>query len=260
MDPLVTEAVGAYLELVDAAVPDLVQGLYLVGSVALDDFRPGTSDVDFVAVTADPVTDLAALARVHRTLAARRGRPVLDGGYVTWCDLAGDPADAGPGLTVHGGRVRTRPAGGCDPVAWHTLADHGVAIRGPGRVEVWTDVAALARWTRRNLDGYWRPWLRRSSRLLSRPGLACVSAWGPAWGVLGVSRLHYTLGTGAITSKCGAGRYAREVFGPEWLSIVDECLRIRGCAAAPRRYRDPLARRRAALEFVAMAIDEAKAL
>ncbi|MGE3844307.1 MAG: hypothetical protein AB7I50_22300, partial [Vicinamibacterales bacterium] len=64
---LVEDAVGAYLDLVHLEAPGLIQGLYLVGSVALDDFRPRTSDIDFEAVTG-PEPDgsaLRALARVH---------------------------------------------------------------------------------------------------------------------------------------------------------------------------------------------------
>ena len=235
----VQSTVDAYLGLVDVAVPGLVEGLYLVGSVALDDYRPGASDVDFVAVTAarpDPRIR-AALGRVHRRLARR---PRFEGVYVTWSELAADPASAGR-----------------DPVTWHTLAGHGLGVRGPERssVAVWTDEAALAAWCRTNLDSYWRRWHRQASLPLSRRSLACLRSWGPAWAVLGVSRLHYTIATGRITSKYGAGRYARDVFGPQWTPIVGECLRIR--AGASLSYPGRLARRRDALAFLDMAIDDA---
>ncbi|WP_322769577.1 hypothetical protein [Frankia sp. Cr1] len=47
----------AYLLAVDAIDPDLVEGFYVIGSAALDDFRPGASDVDFVAVTTQGVEE-----------------------------------------------------------------------------------------------------------------------------------------------------------------------------------------------------------
>ena len=182
MDQLVRDVAAAYLSTVDREAPALIEALYLVGSVTLDDFHPGASDIDFIAVTSRPLSeaDLSALTRTH---------------------------------------------------------------------------AALATWTRRNLDDYWRPWHRRSSRLLSRPGLACLTPWGPAWGVLGVSRLHYTLATGDITSKRGAGEYARTAFAPRWHRILNECLRIRLATPGPSLYPNPLTRRREALTFVSMAID-----
>jgi hypothetical protein len=56
---VVDQVVDAYLRMVDAEVAGLVEGLYLVGSVALGDFRPRGSDIDFVA-SADGVTNRPA--------------------------------------------------------------------------------------------------------------------------------------------------------------------------------------------------------
>lgn len=258
--PLVRQVVDAYLDAVDAEVPGLVEGLYLTGSVALEDFRVGASDIDFVAVTRGQPSgvEVAALRRTHGRLTAAHRRPLFDGTYVTWRDLARDPSLAPPGPHAHDGRFQWR-RGACDPPTWHMLAHHGVAVRGPQRdqVEVWTDPVALRDWARQNLDDYWRRWWRRSCRLWSKPGLACMIAWGPVWGVLGISRLHYTLTTDAIVSKDGAGQYARRTFGDRWWRIVDECLRIRRGGHERPLYRNPFIRRREALDFVAMAIDDA---
>jgi hypothetical protein len=46
--PLVRRTVSAYLAALNAEAPGLVEGLYLVGSGALGDFRPGVSDIDYV--------------------------------------------------------------------------------------------------------------------------------------------------------------------------------------------------------------------
>jgi hypothetical protein len=50
--PLVADVADAYMNAVEAEAPGLLEGLYLTGSAALGDFRPHTSDIDFVAVTA----------------------------------------------------------------------------------------------------------------------------------------------------------------------------------------------------------------
>ncbi|MCK9875735.1 DUF4111 domain-containing protein [Frankia sp. Ag45/Mut15] len=254
----VRDAVDAYLLAVDTMDPDLVEGFYVIGSVALGDFRPGVSDVDFVAVTTTAPTDqqVAALSRIHAHLSHR---PLLDGVYTTWLDLARDPGRASPGPHAHGRRFHPR----CDhqrhPVTWHSLARHGVAIRGPRPVEI--DVAAnpqdLARWTRGNRDGYWRQWWRHGSRLSTPAGLACLTSREPAWGVLGVSRLHHTLTTGEIVSKAAAGEHARTAFGPGWHRIIDECLRIRRADHRRSLYRNPFTRRAEALTFMDMVINDA---
>ncbi|MFC5665153.1 nucleotidyltransferase domain-containing protein [Kitasatospora misakiensis] len=262
--PLVHEIADAYLALVDAAAPGLVEGLYVVGSTALGDFHPSRSDIDFVAVSAEPLTaaQLAGVERAHARLAVRYPRPAFDGPYLTWHELAGSPAQAAPGPHVFGGTVRRRVRTGRTPVLWHTLAQHGVTLCGPRAQELMIDTAPgeLAAWAVGNLEEYWRPWVRRSSRLASRPGLACLSAGGPAWGVLGVSRLHYTLATGRIASKRGAGEYARAVFDDRWHRIVDECLRIRDGGRRRSLYPNPFTRRADALAFTGMAIESARRL
>lgn len=79
----------------------------------------------------------------------------------------------------------------------------------PETLRIWTDRDTLTAWSRTNLNTYWRWWQQRSSAPMSRAGLACLTSWGPTWGVLGVSRLHYTVSTGLICSKTDGGRYAR---------------------------------------------------
>ena len=88
--------------------------------------------------------------------------------------------------------------------------------------------------------------------------VAALGSWAPAWGVLGVSRLHYTLATGEITSKEGAGIYALRTFHRRWRRIVEECLRIRGGGEGRSLYRTPLGRRRDALAYMAMVIEDAQ--
>ena len=245
------------------AAPGLIEGFYLVGSIALADFRPHESDIDFVAVMAArpgaAVCD--ALRKAHGELQARQPRPHIEGVYVTWDDLRRDPDLSAPAPSWHAGRFQT-DCFALNPITWHTLAQSGIAVRGPApaNLNVHTAPAGLAAWTLHNLEVYWRPWHDRSARLLSRAGLAALGAWAPAWGVLGVTRLHYTLATGEITSKTTAGNYALATFPARWQRIINECLRIRRGKAGPSLYRTPLARRRDALAYVDWVVTAAKQL
>jgi hypothetical protein len=253
--------VEAYLMAVDAAAPGLVEGLYLTGSVALGDFRPHQSDIDFVAVVGARL-DAArrtTLGRVHDALRRGGRRPAFEGVYVTWEDLATDPLLVAPAPSFHDGRFSDAGRFELNPVTWHVLARHGVAGRGPvpADVVVAADPAGLARWSRGNLDGYWRRWRARRARLWSPAGWAALGEWAPAWGVLGVSRIHFTLATGQITSKAGAGAYALEAFPRRWHRLLEECLRVRRGEGGPSLYRSRLSRRQEALAFVAMVVDDA---
>jgi hypothetical protein len=260
----VHESVGdvarRYLEVVDEALPGRVEGLYLVGSVALDDFRPGASDVDFLAVTATPLTedDATTLGEAHERLRDKVPEPALDGVYLTWDHLAADPTSLA-GLTSHHDGTMKAEGFDANPVQYLTLAKHPVVLRGPTSPEVFTDDAVLRRWVRANLDTYWAEWVDRQHTLVRGAMLLADSAVG--WGVLGTPRLHYTLATGDVTSKTGAGEYALATFDDEWHRIIEEALRLRRGGQQIEVYRRrPLARRRDALDFMAHVIETAREL
>lgn len=269
----VRRAVSVFLSAVDAAAPGLVTGFYLVGSVALGDFHPTgvgpgqfstASDVDFVAVLSSRTdADTAVLADAHARVAAKQPRPSFDGCFLTAAELAAGPDDCPDVPCAQSGRFAPAGRFGINPVTFCELARHGIAVRGrqPAQLDVWHDPAALRAFTADNLRSYWRPaWRtgRRPSPLWFAVGL---TGWYPVWTVLGVTRLHYTLATGEMTSKCGAGRYAREAFDPRWHRILDESLALRsGGAEGARGYRNPVSRRRDTLAYLDATIDSALAL
>lgn len=247
-DEGVERTCAAYLQLADRYAPGLVEGLYLQGSVALGDYRPGVSDIDFVAVTSRTPED-GAVRAVHAELRRSRSRPLFDGLYVGWDDLRRDPAQAAAGPAVHEWRVDPASRFERNLVTWHILAQAGVAVRGPAVADlgVHTDWPTLSEVTRRNLDEYWTPWLRRSAR-----GVVGLTPWATTWGVLGVARLRHTLAAGQVTSKTDAAAYALDTYG-RWHRVVREALRIR--VGGPPLYRNPWRRRADLTGFMAEALD-----
>src|SRR6266496_5875858 len=89
----VRAVVNRYVELADRALPGGIEGLYLVGSIALGDYRAGQSDIDFVAVGGNVLTERERerLRDVHAGLLDAVPKPWFDGIYVTWEDLRKDP-------------------------------------------------------------------------------------------------------------------------------------------------------------------------
>jgi hypothetical protein len=254
----VGEVTRRYLALVDELMPDRIEGLYLVGSVALDDYQPGVSDVDFVAVTKEALTadDLGALAGAHHLVRQGHAGPAFDGIYVRWDDLAGDPAAIE--VVPHHDEELFHPTGGTEatPLQWLTLRTHPVALRGPERPDVWTDADVVRAWIRDHLETYWRPWVERQQTLVGR-GTMKLADEAVMWGVLGIPRLHETLATGDVVSKSAAGEYALATFGDDWAPIVTEALRLRRGGSQSEEYRRrPLARRRDALEFMTHVLDD----
>jgi hypothetical protein len=252
-----------------------VEAFYVVGSVCLGAFREGRSDIDFVAI----VDGVLAPGELHRLRAVHLGRwaaslvgdgvlrrtwpLVCNGSYLSRGALSCSPLEVSALAGHVAGRFGVGPSRDFDvnPVTWHVLAHHGIAVRGPepGRLEIRCDPAELMAWTRGNLDGYWRAWAARARR---PPGseLSAVRALPrrfAAAGVLGVSRLHYTLATGEIVSKEAAGEYALSTLGTEWHAVIEDALAFwRGAPPLSGRFRrDPIRRTRRAADFVAYVID-----
>jgi hypothetical protein len=121
-------AIDRYLGACDDAVPGLIVGLHVCGSLALDDYDPERSDIDVVAVIADATTaaQRSHLAEIHRVVATR-----VDGPYLTAAQLAGVPSDVGSVPHHVAGRFDTGPAYEVSPITWMLLAEHAITVRGP---------------------------------------------------------------------------------------------------------------------------------
>ncbi|HEY3504555.1 MAG TPA: hypothetical protein VGN37_17455 [Actinocatenispora sp.] len=249
-----------FLRTVDDAAPGLVEGLYLVGSVALDDFHDGASDVDFVAVTARrPDADgLAALAAAHTAVRAAYPRPAFEGTHLTWADLAGAPDDCADAPDSFAGEFHPASRFALSPVTWHELATAGVAVRGPqsSTVDVWTDWPALHAFTVDNLTSYWRGWHATYSAAPETTPEQVT--WAACWAVLGVSRLHRQMSFGGLATKCDGGGHALSAFGGRWHPLVVDALGIR--AGHPSRYGPAEVLRRDTLDFLDMAVESGLAL
>lgn len=252
----VDHAASVLAGLLDRHLHDRVAALHLVGSAALGDFQPGQSDLDFVAVLHEPLTDpeFHALGIVHRLYGSDPTLPMLDGIWITAGELNAGPDRSPDGPSTRDGQLIGTAAGARNPVTWAMLRDGARTVFGTlDRETLWHDPARLAAWMRENVEDYWAPWLARSSSLWTPAGIAMLGRKAPVWGVLGISRLHYTLSTGRIASKSAAGDYAKAAFDARWHPILDECLAIRR-RAGRSLHANPLARRRDALAFVAMVI------
>src|SRR5204863_3825550 len=110
--PDVNAVLQALVSGVQAILGPRLVGFYLDGSLAIGDFDPASSDVDFVTVLADemPGDAFRALQALHARLAREPSKwgQELEGSYITRAALGGrDPwpaahpyIDRGEGLTI----------------------------------------------------------------------------------------------------------------------------------------------------------------
>lgn len=248
MTPTVSAITRRLIGLLDDALPGQLEAFYLVGSVAQGDYQDGQSDIDFVAVLAEPM-DLVALTGVHADLAQAFPGLDCDGIYLRPGDLSEPPS--GEGIAVRSGKVKPRSDEERHPVVWMLLADSGIALRGrvPDVTWIAVDRAAAVAYSRANLQGYWHSWLEARRRLVAANGTSLLSDDAVMWGVLGVARVHATLATSRVPSKSAAAAHALVAF-PDHARIIAEALRLRTNPAGPAGYRSPLSRRRDLIAFM----------
>lgn len=217
-------ALGRYLEIADRVAPGLVEGLYVVGSYALGDWIDGASDIDIVAVTAEPAgdDDYRRIVEIHTTLAVAQPQPCIDGPYLAWADLLAEPAT---GLyrpwTLEGEPHHDGECFELNPITWYTLATHGITARGPAAQDlgVPTDVEARIRFVSDNLRSYWKGIAAQVTAACERPERQAFDPPMLVWCALGALRLHCTAFTGEVVSKRGAGEYGL-IVAPEVLHPV----------------------------------------
>ena len=121
-----------------AVLGDQLLGLYLYGSLALGDFDPARSDIDFLVATDGDVPEdrAAALRALHARIAAGDAHWAheLEGHYVPRAALQhADPAVGIRHLRVDGphGDLRVEAHGLDWVILRYVLREHGVVMAGP---------------------------------------------------------------------------------------------------------------------------------
>ena len=209
------------LERVDAAAPGWLDGLYIIGSLALEDFHTTKSDIDFVGSTTRDLTsvEVGLLMDAYTELRAAHTF-TLDGLFIPTSHLAEPPMPEMPVATCDAQGFSVAPSFLVNPVTWLSLATARIVVRGVDPTP-WGDDAVTAQWCRHNLATYWRN-LARSLRsgFLEPDPASRHSSDVFAWLVLGPPRLHCTITTGSIISKTSAAGYASQMFDLDWIDVV----------------------------------------
>lgn len=257
----VDQVTQAFLSLTDDALPGVIEGLYLHGSIGFAEWFEATSDIDYVAVLRGRPDDATvdALRTVHAQLAEEFPRPPFDGFHITRDDLARTPFDCPDVPCTQAGYFYDLARLDVHPVTWHELARHGVVVRGPElrESEIWTDSKVLRQYTYDNLRSYWS---EQADALRQFPDEAAKTDI-VTWFVLGVSRLHHLLATDRLTSKSGAGRYALDAFDTRWHPVIREALVVRETGSTTGEYDvDPGRRGRDTVAFAQMAVQDGLSL
>jgi len=263
LEPRIQQIIMEYCALINLYKPELIEGFYIYGSIALGDYSLTLSDIDFIAVSSDRLTseDVAKLREIHDQIRKAYPAPALEGIYVTWDDL-GKLSEIEPYPYYHDGQMNDSGLFECNPVTWHELKTCGINVLGPAVNELhyeldWNQLIALMH---QNLNTYWLGWITQSSKLVSFKSLALLfSIDAVEWGVLGITRLYYTFRMQQIASKAQAGEYALGVVPEKWHLVLQESINHRR-GIKKSLYRSVWRRRSDALGYMNYILNECRKL
>lgn len=187
--PAVDEFIGAVVRL------GWIDDVWLSGSLAAGDHRPGVSDIDLVAVmTTVPTGDqLHELERIHRHIDATVGRSAALGcTYVTEDGL--EARRATHPTWTHGHLVNRW----LSSIARAELLGHGIALvgRDPRSVLAPMQPDEISQAARDELEGYWS-WAARRPWLFLEPATADLA-------LISMARIRHTIATGSLVTKSRA--------------------------------------------------------
>ncbi|MFT4413810.1 aminoglycoside adenylyltransferase domain-containing protein [Fredinandcohnia humi] len=228
----INNVLNEYFALLDSNLPDLLDSFYLYGSISIGAYEEGTSDIDFFAVLNRSLSseELSTLQKIHSEMGKAFPRPILDGWYATKSDNQVFNQDDNPFLRFNEGRFLGVSRFNVNSVDAFQLSKYGITVRGPSikHLGLEVDMEILMKNMVENLNTYWLNWLKNCRKFLSVTYIGTfVSLETIEWGVLGVSRLYYTLQEKDITSKIGAGEYALRNVPSKWHEIINESMRQR---------------------------------
>lgn len=176
--------------------------IYLYGSVALDDFKLGWSDIDILVLTQEPISEDQANQLVHlrqTMLAEDPDNPYyrsFEGGMITINAFLSGEADRVVYWGTSGERIATRYV--FDSFSMSELLDSGILLYGEDIRDRFT------RPTYRDLKEDVR---RHYETIRQYAGETGREIYSYGW-LLDISRCIYTLRTGKIIAKTAAGEWA----------------------------------------------------
>ncbi|NOV04592.1 aminoglycoside adenylyltransferase domain-containing protein [Paenibacillus planticolens] len=206
----------------DVLARDVV-GVYVHGSLALGDFNPETSDVDFLVVTRQELLAerLPALDRLHAELRNQgfKWAVNMEGSYISRASLRRyDPhkcrhpalrCDGSFGVDGHASDWIIQRA---------IIREHGIILSGPpptGLIDP-VEPAGLKKAAQGILKEWWAPLLEDASRL--------ATSEYQAYAVLTMCRCLYTIEKGLVASKPAAAMWMINTRGNEWETLIRQAM------------------------------------
>jgi predicted nucleotidyltransferase len=199
-------------------------GMYLYGSLAYGDFNPESSDIDFLFVTTDSLSEktIAELEEMHKrtwaTSLKRAGK--LEGAYVPKKLIRKHDPNGEKCPTINEGEFYLDELGTDWIIQRHVIREYSVALEGPDPKTLIDFV------TPEDIRGsvlgvvreWWFPMLEDASWLREH------DSGYHSFAVITMCRVLHALEHGTIVSKPKAIQWARKKLDEKWNQLIDEAV------------------------------------
>jgi predicted nucleotidyltransferase len=222
--PDVNEILGILLSHAKEILGNQFVSMYLYGSLSSGDFNPETSDIDFVVVTEDPLSDetIAQLEAMHKQswAASHKRAGELEGAYIPKRLFRRHDPDSLPCPMVNEGRFYIEKLGRSWDIQRHVVREYGVAVEGPEPKALIDFVSPddIRGAVLDILHEWWFPMLEDPSWLKDHP------RGYHSFAILSMCRALHALEHGTIVSKPVAAGWAKEKLDAKWSPIIDRAL------------------------------------
>ncbi|MEZ2736996.1 aminoglycoside adenylyltransferase domain-containing protein [Aneurinibacillus aneurinilyticus] len=227
----VQNILSAYISLFHERIPNTLEGLYLHGSIALNAYINGSSDIDFIAIINRQLTEaeVKILSHTHQELKNKYKETEMVGCYLFWEDIGKKQTETKKCLYVNEGKIGWSNHV-INPITWWILKNKGISIIGPDIASFHFDIdeSDLANYVLNNMNTYWLNRIntierfKRIAPLLPNKFLDQEIQWS----ITGMLRQFYTLREHEIISKVGAGKYAINYMPERWHNLIKEAISI----------------------------------
>ncbi|MGI8582649.1 MAG: aminoglycoside adenylyltransferase domain-containing protein [Chitinophagaceae bacterium] len=209
---------------------DLIIGMYLTGSIPLNDFHPNKSDIDLLILCKEfPERNLQQkIKQVHNSIDRKFKKTNLNGYYITPDGLNFHNVQTTKTLSFEEGRIH-ESAFEMAPTTLYELKTVAITVCGipAHHLPVVIEQKDVNDFLLNNINSYWNNWVNKHASASQKKILLVLIPRLTEWVILGVARQLYTLKTGNITSKTGAGYYCLEHLPKKYHPVLLKAIKIR---------------------------------
>jgi len=222
--PDINEILNLLLSSVIEVLQDQFLGMYLYGSLSSGDFNPETSDIDFLVVTKDLLSDkkIAELESKHQRIWARGHKRAsrLEGSYIPQNDIRRHDANNAPCPTINEGRFYVDRHGSDWIIQRHVVREYGVVLAGPDPKTLIDPVSPddIRGAVLGILREWWFPMLGDPSWLQKHESNY------HGYTVITMCRALHALKHGTVVSKPVAIKWAQDELGAQWHPLIEQAV------------------------------------